>query len=121
MSPPTRRSGPRHESRSNVEKVTTDTDSGILRPTPDNRQELPADNVVAFPARLSTRRREELQAALDGVPIALGLAAGMASVMIPFAYGDEVARRSLQRLRRTWHEDVDRSIDFALADLGRAS
>lgn len=109
--PPERRTGPHHKGPFTVETTTTNED--IVPPTTDN-------NVVNMP-RINPRRRAELGDALLGVPIAMGMASGIAATLLPFELGPSAARRRLEELRRKWHADVDQFIDMALDDVGRAS
>jgi hypothetical protein len=78
------------------------------------------NNVTALPY-LDERRRAELQHALDGVPLAIGYAAGIASQLLKHAHGPRQTARRLEELRRQWHHDVDHAITWALEDRGQAS
>lgn len=70
---------------------------------------------------LDQRYRADLQLYLDHVPIALGLAAGRASVLLPVDVGPARARARIESLRREWHRLVESSISQALDDLGQVS
>jgi hypothetical protein len=84
-----------------------------------------ADDIASVPRNvhvmrgLDPHRREVLQVALDGVPVSIGYAAGLASAWLPADVGLRVATRRLEDLRREWHRLVEVSIGRALADLGR--
>jgi len=66
---------------------------------------------------LDPDRREILQCALDGVPISIGYAAGLASTWLPADIGPRLAARRLEQLRREWHEIVDDAVSRALRDV----
>jgi hypothetical protein len=105
MSPPERRSGPRHRSRLNVEVTTTDLASvHQLRPS---GQQLSAGERVIEDDTLHT----------GFVPIALSSAFEYRIRRVDhFSHGDPArVRRDIEALRRRYHAEVDRAADAALA------
>lgn len=69
--------------------------------------------VIAFP-HVDPRRAEQLRLALDGVPLAVGMAAGMAQVLFEAYCPRRLAHRRLEQLRHEWHQVVDDAIRWAL-------